>query len=63
MEITGLGSLKAHFYFSPVPFGREWGVKGGWGGGWGVQFLLFSIKHTPSEDVLVETVLKKLYLG
>lgn len=63
MEITGLGSLKAHFYFSPVPFGGEWGVKGRVGAGGDLQFLLFSIKYTPTEDVLVETLLKKLYLG
>lgn len=27
------------------------------------QLLLFSTKHTPSEDVLVDTVLDKLYFG
>lgn len=66
MEITGLGSLKASF--SSLPFGREWSVSAEkgvcvFGGKEGVILQLFSIKYPPSKDVLVETVLEKLYLG
>lgn len=49
MEITGLDSLKACFYFSLVPFGREWGVKGEmWGGSEAEMAVLVIFNQTHS---------------
>lgn len=67
LEVDGnyrLGFLKSTLLFFSRSIWKAMGCKG-WGAKWeeGFQSLLFSIKHTPPEEVLVETVLKKFYLG